>query len=244
MKFRCPECDELFDWFRRKCPNCGFALTVPSLWRLAIKRLRERTAIECAHCRKGALPFGTEVCPVCGATPTFQDTVRAAFAPYCLRMQKYFEAVPPHTKRLAQWLFLLFSAGLLWWMLGEVDRRTGGHWFGTALVSVVHLAAIGFFAVWLMPRRILFAISRQATGKVKLALALNFFTGMLVMQLVIQVWWERTTLLATLFASLWLAARLLNRYVLPEAWLTYGALFGPGNEFDSASPQGRSARFD
>ncbi len=244
MTIECPECHHPCRLFSRVCEKCDFPWTVSALWRVAVKRIREATAVECPDCRQGALPFGTDECPVCGAAPTFRDTVRAACAPFCFRVQHYFEAVPPQTKWLAQWCCLLFSAALLWWLLGEVARQEGGHWFGAAALSVIHLAALGFFTVWLMPRRILFAISRNATGKVKLALALNFFTGMLLLQLFIKVWWERTTLLATIFVVLWLAARLLNRYVLPEAWLTYQALFGSGNDYDSASPQGRSARFD
>ena len=244
MKFRCPKCQQPCGVFRRTCEHCGFALTVPSLWRLALRWTRAVAAMECPHCRKGALPFGVNVCPNCGGAPTFQATLRAAFAPHCQRVQRYFEAVPPRTKWLAQWVYLLFSAGLLWWMLGEVDRRTGGQWFGTAAISVIHMAAIGFFTVWLIPRRLLFAICRKATGKVKLSLALNVLSGMVLMQLVIKVWWQRTTLLATIFVVLWLAARLLNRYVLREAWLTYDALFGAANHYESDSPQGRSARYD
>ncbi len=244
MKFRCPKCQQPCGLFSRACPRCGFALTVSSLSRLATERMREATAVECPRCRQGVLPFGAKLCPVCGAPPMFQDATRATVGAYWVRLQRYFERVPPYVKRRAQWMFLLFSAALLWWMLGEVERQTGGNWYGAAALSVIHMAAIGFLTVWLMPRRILFAISFGATGKVKLALALNFFTGMLLLQLVIKVWWARTTLLATIFVVLWVAARLLNRYVLPEAWQTYGALFGSGNEYDTTSPQGRSAKLD
>ena len=244
MKFRCPKCQQLCGLFCRACPHCGFTLTVPELWRLAVGRMREATAVECPQCRQGALPFGIRVCPVCGAEPTFQDAVRAACAPYCFRVEKYFNDIPPRIKWLSQWFFLVSSAALLWWMLGKVDRETGGHWFGAAALSVIHMAAIGFFTVWLLPRSILFGISQRASGKMKLALALNVFTGMLLLQLVIKVWWERTSLLATIFVVLWVAARLLNDWVLPEAWKTYGALFGFSNGYDTTSPQGRSAHLD
>jgi len=100
-------------------------------------------------------------------------------------------------------------------MLGEVDRRLAGHWFGAAALSILHISALLFFAVWWMPRNFLFAISRYAPGKVKFALALNFFTGMLLLQLAIQVWWQRTTLLATLYVVLWLAAWLLTADFAP-----------------------------
>jgi hypothetical protein len=244
MKIRCPRCQQPCGVFRRTCELCGFALTVPSLWRFAVRRTWAAAAVECPHCRSGALPVGVNVCPNCGSAPTFRDTVRAAFDPHCQRVRRFFEDVPPFVKWLAQWVYLLCSAWLLWWALGDVDRRTGGHWFGTAVISVIHMAAIGFFTVWLMPRRLLFAISRNATGKVKLSLSLNVLAGMVMMQLGISIWWQRTTLLATIFVVLWLAARLLNEYVLPEAWLIHRALFGAGNHFETDSPQGRSARYD
>ena len=244
MKFRCPNCQQLCGLFQRACPHCGFAFSVRALWRLALGGLRAATALQCPSCRQGALPVGTHVCPTCGVVPTFQNAVRAACAPYCLRVEKYFTAVPARTKWQAQWLGLVFSAALLWWMLGKVERNTGGHWFSPALLSVIHMAAVGFLTVWLMPRPLLFAISREATGKVKLALTLNVFSGMLLLQLIITAWWERTSILATVFVVLWLAAWLMNHLVLPEAWLTYGNLFGASEPFSAASPQGRSARYD
>ena len=244
MKLQCPNCPEQISWFRGACPQCGFALTVPAVGRLLLTRIRGATAIQCPLCRRADLPFGTHVCPNCHQTPTFRDAVRAACEPVCLRVKHYFDHLPPQTKWWAQWLFLLFSAALLWWMLGEVDRRLEGHWFGAAAVSILHISALLFFAVWWMPRNFLFAISRYAPGKVKFALALNFFTGMLLLQLAIQVWWQRTTLLATLYVVLWLAAWLLNGWILPQAWLVRDAFFGSGNGYNPTSPQGRSARFD
>jgi hypothetical protein len=244
MKIRCPKCHHPCKLFTRVCEKCGLPWTVSALWGVAVKRIRKATAIECPDCRQGALPFGTSVCPVCGAAPTFRDTVRAACAPFCFRVQDYFEAVPPQAKWLAQWLLLLVSAAWLWWTLGEVVRQTGGHWFGAVALSVIHLTVIGFLTVWLVPRSLVFAISRRATGKVKLALALNFFAGMVLLQLVIKVWWDRTTLLAAIFVVLWLAAWLLHGFVLPQAWLFHDALLGGRDHYDSAAPQGRSARFD
>ena len=51
-------------------------------------------------------------------------------------------------------------------------------------------------------------------------------------------------MLAAIFGGLWLAGWLLNHCVLPEAWLVHDALLGGRNHYDSAAPQGRSARFD
>jgi len=129
-------------------------------------------------------------------------------------------------------------------VLGVVKTETAGHWIGSAMLSVIHLAALGFFTVWLAPRPILFLISRRVPGKLKLALALNFFTGMLLLQLAIKTWRDQAGLLALMFVVLWAAARLLNRLVMPEVWAIYFALFGGGNNFESASPQGRYAKFD
>lgn len=246
MKFRCPKpkCHGLFGLFDRACPDCGFALNVGSVLGFYVTRVRQATAVECARCGKGALPIGTKVCPVCGQIPTFQDAMHATVDPPRRRVNNYFRTASPGTKRFAQWMYLLASSALLWWLLDLVQRLAGARWFATAALSVLYLSAFGLFAAWWMPRRVLFAISLRASGMIKFSLALNFFAGMIVLQILISAWWARAGTLATLFLVLWAAARLMNRWVLPEAEATRRVFFGAEEDVGASSPQGRSVRME
>ena len=78
------------------------------------------------------MPIGAKVCPACGEIPTFRDLVEATVGPPRRRVRNYCDNAPPHAKRLAQWIYLLLSATLLWWLLGYVQQVTGGHWLGLA----------------------------------------------------------------------------------------------------------------
>lgn len=246
MKFRCPnrKCPGLCGPFDRACPVCGFVLNVGSVLRLYLTQARQATAVECVRCGKGVLPIGTKVCPVCGQVPTFQDAMHATVDPPRRRMNHYFRTVSPRTKRFAQWMYLLASSALLWWLLDLVHVLTGARWFAAAALSVLYLSAFGLFAAWWMPRRVLYAISRGASGMVKFSLALNFFSAMLVLQILISAWWARAGTLATLFVVLWAAARLLNHRVLPEAEAVRRVFFGAEEDVGASSPQGRSVRME
>ena len=244
MKFRCPYCPGVCGLLDRTCPHCGSALDARSVLHFYFVRARELTALQCPRCRQGALPIGTKVCPVCGETPTLQDVVEATVGPPRRRLRQYLRNASPKTKGLAQWIYCFLSAMLLWWLLGYVQRATGGAWLGAALLSIFYLIAIGFYTVWLMPRWVVITISRRASGLVKFSLSLNFFAGMLVLQLLIRAWWERAIILAGLFVVIWFAVRLLNRRVLPEAEALWSIFLGPGDQFDPTSPQGRSARME
>jgi hypothetical protein len=242
MKLRCPKCNETCGLFERECPRCGFSLAVGSLVRFYCRRT---TSLQCPRCRNGALPIGVKVCPNCGETPTLQDLLAATVEPPRRRLNRFFWNASPGVKRLAQWTYLFLSAATLWMLLGYVEHHNGHRLFESAVLSIVHLAAMGFAAAWFMPRRLLFTISSRATGMAKLSLALNLLAGMLLLQLFIAAWWKRTLLLAGLFIVLWFAAYLMNLYFLPIGGATAQAFMSSSdNQYDPASNQGRTARFD
>ncbi len=244
MALACPQCGARCGWFDRACGVCGLALSVGAVTRFYLKRARKTVAIECPCCRRGAVPIGETVCPTCGAEPTFQDAVQATVDPPRRRLQRWFNFASPRTKRRVQWLYLLASAFVLWWLTAYVAYVRKGHWVGPAMLSILYVAAFGFFGSWLLPRRVLQGISRHATAKVKLALSLNFFSGMLLLQLAIGAWWAMATVQATLFLVLWLAAHLLNTYILPMAASTRAAFLGGDDSYDPTSSQGRNVRLD
>jgi hypothetical protein len=174
-----------------------------------------------------------------------QAIIHASVDPPRKRLEKAFKAASPQAKRRIQWAYLLLSLGLLWGLLAYVEKHVGDRWYGWAALSVIHLAALGFFAAWLFPRPILHAISHQATGMVKLSLALNVFSAILLLQLFIGAWWARALILAALFAVVWLGAYLLIWYVLPMAAATRQVFLGPGEQqFDPSAPQGRHVKLE
>ena len=244
MKLRCPKCSAVCGLFERGCQRCGFPLTARSVLRLYVVQARQATALECPRCRKGAVPIGAKVCPACGEIPTFRDLVEATVGPPRRRVRNYCDNAPPHAKRLAQWIYLLLSATLLWWLLGYVQQVTGGHWLGLAALSMLYLTAIGLCAAWWMPRGWLFAIAYHAPGMVKFSLFLNFLASLLVLQLLIRVWWEQAGILAGLFVILLVAARQLTHRVLPVAEALREVYLGPRDGFDNTAPQGRSAKME
>ena len=230
MNIRCPQCQyHACGFFDRACPQCGFPLTLGSLLKFYAARvrvwLRPLSLMQCPHCRE-AIPLTAKVCPDCGRTPTMQAIMHASVAPARKRLEKwekaYAQASPQTKKRIKrriQWPYLLLSLGLLWWLLAYVEQHAGMRWYGWAALSIIHLAALGFFAAWLFPRPLLRTIW-TASGMMKLSLALNVFSGILLLQLCIGAWQEGAQMLATLFAVVWLSAFLLVGYVWPMAGFT------------------------
>lgn len=241
MKLRCPQCDDACGLFARACPRCGLVLTVGSLARFYVTHVRRKVAIRCARCGRGAVPVGGKVCPACGEQPTFQDAMQATVDPYRQRVRHFLAHASPRAKNRVQWVYLLFSAWLLWGFQGEVANRSD--WIGTAFLSVIYVAVFLVLAKWLMPRRVLRGISQRATAKVKLGLAMNCLSAVLLLQLVIAAGWARAVVQAVIFVALWGAAIVFNRYLLPVVAQTRASILGE-DQFDPTLEEGRHVRVE
>jgi hypothetical protein len=107
------------------------------------------------------------------------------------------------------------------------------------------VAVILFLMFWLVPRQVFLSVSRRATRLVKLALALNGFALMILMQLFIKEWWVRTLTLAGLFVVLWLGFRIFYQFILRSAAEAESIFLGnQPNTLDPTAPQGRTTRID
>ena len=198
---------------RLRCPQCGFPNPVKALC--------------CAQCRSDL---------------TVRLAVESVVAPPRRRWHRFLRSFDATTKRRIRWVYLLFSAALLWWLVGYVESH-GGTPIGGFALSVVYVAVLAFFALWLIPRQVFRSVFRATPRLVRLAVALNLLTLMLGLQLLINAWWARALILGGLFFLAWSGLHLLHRFILPVTEQT-AAVFLGDDTFDSRSPQGRNARFD
>ena len=247
MKFACPQCAHSCGLFKGVCPNCGFSLSLGSVVKFYGRRLREflthATALRCPQCGF-ANPVKARRCQQCQSDLTVRLAVNAVVDPPRRRWHNFLRAVDPQTKRRIRWVHFIFSAVLLWWLLGYAESRGDALYMSIAL-SVIYVAVLAFFALWLIPRQIFRNVFGRATPLVKLSLALNALALMLALQLLIQVWWARALILAALFVVAWFGAFFLHRFILPMTNETAAVFLGEdAPEYDPKSPQGRHARFD
>lgn len=247
MKFACPNCSHAGGIFRGKCPACGFSLGLWSLLKFYARRISEKlskaTALRCPKC-DFANPIKAIRCAKCNAhlsvslaTDVVMDRPRKGW-------QNFLRGVTPQTKRRIQWSYLIFSAASLWWLLAYVEKSGGSNWPLYMALSIIYVAVLSFFALWLIPRRVFINVFRKAAALVKLALTLNGLSLMLLVQLFIKVWWVRALTLIGLFVVAWFGAWVFHRFILPMVAETEAVFLGGPVAFDSTGPQGRSARVD
>jgi hypothetical protein len=247
MKFACPRCSAACGLFKGACPNCGLSLTLGSLLKFYFHRTREvlsqASALSCPACGFPN-PLQARECANCHSDLSVRVAMDSVVEPRRRRWHRFLRGIAPENKRRIQWVYLIFSAALLWWLLAYVEHHGGDSWVSCMLLSVVYVAVLAFCALWLIPRKIFRTVFHRATARTKLSLALNALSLMIVLQLCIREWWARAATLAGMFAVAWFAGWLLYRFILPMAQITENVFLGPDREFDPAAPQGRSARFD
>lgn len=247
MKLSCPKCSHACGMFQGECPECGFSLSLQSVlgfyWNRFCEKLSMSTSLRCPQCGF-ANPLKAAHCEKCQAPLTVESAVNSVVDPPRRRWRKFLSEVTPATKRRIQWCYLIFSAASLWWLLAYVEKD-GGSWFPNMLLSIIYVAVLSFFGLWLIPRRVFRNVFGLASRLVKLALALNGLSAMLLVQLFIKVWWVRAGTLAGLFVVAWFGAMLLHRYILPMVAQTEAAFLGNSpNELRPSDPQGRTTRID
>jgi hypothetical protein len=233
--------------FERVCPHCGCSLTLGSVLKLYWHRWRDTltktTALRCPRCRFPN-PVKARRCDQCQADLTVQLAVHSVVEPSRHRWQEFLRRASPATKRRIQWVFLMFSAGLLWWLLAYVENHGGSAWPLYMALSIIYVAVVAFFALWLIPKKVFQGVFRWAPPLVKLALALNGLSLMLIVELLIRGWWARALILAGLFGVAWAGALLLYEYILPMAAVTEEVFLGSQTQYDPSSPQGRKVRLE
>ena len=247
MKLACPKCSHACGLFQRECPECGFALTIGSAFKFYRPRLAEKffkaASLRCPKC-ESANPLNSTFCGNCKAHLSVSLATEKIVRRPQNRVQQFLIGVTPATKRRVHWCYLVFSAALLWWMLAYVEHDTSS-WIPYMLLSVIYVTVLSFFGLWLIPRQVFLNVFGRAARLVKLGLALNSLSLMLLVQIFIKIWWVRAGTLAALFIVAWFASWLLHTYLLPMVYETKAVFLGSDSDnFGPSTPQGGRARFD
>jgi hypothetical protein len=260
VKFACPQCSQEIDLRRGVCPGCHLPLTLGAVvkfyWSFWYTRCRQTAVVPCTECG-GGVPITAKACPACKTPLTVNSAVEKTLAPArqragqlvaggretLARARTSMKKATPETKRRIQWVYLLFSVALLWWLLVCAEQNEVGTWLRRALLSVVFLAASGMLVIVVVPRHMLQTVSRRASILSKLAMVANYLTLLLLLQMMIGVWWQRALILAGLVGVTCLGAWLLT--VFWNATEKARNFIGQDNQtFDPSAPQGRQGRFD
>ena len=249
MKLACPKCSHANGIFKGDCPGCGFSLSLTSILKFYAGRISDKlsraTSLRCPKCGF-ANPVKANFCGQCKSHLSVGLATDAVVARPRKRWLKFLSEVTPGTKRGIQWCYLIFSATSLWWLLAYVEEKGGKTWPLYMLVSVIYVSVLAFFALWLIPRQVMINVFRKGARLVKLALALNGLSLMLLVQLFVKVWWVRALTLAGLFFVVYIGAWIFHRIILPMVNETEAVFLGtpPSNQFDHTAPQGRTTRID
>lgn len=200
--------------------------------------------VKCPECGR-AIPITTKVCANCRTPFTVGSALNSVIEPPRQRWREALHRASPETKRRAQWLYLLLSGALLWWLLAYVAESQGNAWVKAALLSVIFLATLGLLLVFLVPRHVVQKFSRRSPRLMKLAFVVNYLTGLLLLQIAIGEWWDRALTLAGLLVVTYVGAMVLCRLLWPAAQ-EFRGIYERENQgpFDPSAPQGRRGRFD
>lgn len=242
MNVQCPECGEAIRLQNGRCARCAFALTVPGIWRHFVRSVRRKTQISCPSCREPA-EIAARECRACGALLTLENVIGATVEPTRKKVERRMANATPGFKRGVQWAVFALSLVTLWLLLTFVQARKGSSVLELALLSSVYLAFFGLLSVFFLPRKLIWTIRHRASAISKLSLIANFFSALLLLQLALGTWQKQAGGLAILFGTVWLGAVILTRFFWPLL-CDVMSLFSQANVyFNSADPQGRSARF-
>ncbi len=247
MRFACPQCSHACGLFKGVCPSCGLSLTLGSVLRFYGQQMKaflsRTTALRCPHCG-AANPVKASTCVNCQTDLTVRVAMESVLSTPRQRWHNFLRSIDAPTRRRIQWVYLIFSAALLWWLLGYFEKH-GSSLFLSMALSVIFVAVLAFFALWLIPRRIFRSVFLGASRIVKLALAFNGLALTMGVQLWIHVWWARALTLAGLFVIIWLGAWCLHRLILPMTNETAAVFLGnDSRDFDTEADQGRTAKWD
>ena len=221
------------------CATCQFAVTPFGVLGFAFRSLRDglraHFGVRCPVCG-AVIPAFQSTCPGCQTTLTVGRVVDETLGPTRERAKELI-APTPLKITVFQWAYLLISAVVFWFLFGVLQNAAGADAIPPALLSVFYLVLFLSLFVWLVPRPTILALNRRAPKRIKLALVLNFLTGVILLHMAVKEWWARATLLAALFGAIGVGFWLFWKFL----WPMLGASAPSGTKpFDPQAPQGRS----
>ena len=253
MNIVCPNCSRVCRLNDQTCSRCSLPLNFGSVIRFYWNRLwrtaKAAAVVRCGHC-SAAVPMQSAWCPACHGQVNVRSAIDAVVEPPKRKWRQLFASMAP-LERLrwesrTQWMYMLFSLSLLWWVLAIVDERFPGDWIGQAAMACVLLTGLGFAFLVAVPRRIVQAMIQRSSGRMKLALMANYLTAILALRIFTTTWNERALILIGMFISTWIAAWLLSRLVWPmkEEFTEFYRDKPVDKKHDATAPQGRTGRRD
>ena len=148
----------------------------------------------------------------------------------------------PASKRFARILYVIASA-ILFWLVLSYSEKKGAVWYLYAALSIVYVAFFTFFLLWVVPPEHLSRFVRQRKGVVRIGLICNFFTAVLLLQVLMATWPARAVMLGVLFIVSWLGFYFFLVCIVP-VWCGMSAQIDTYVPFDHTARQGRTARRD
>lgn len=175
-------------------------------------------------------------------------SVASAIAPILKRPREKWDFLITNASRttrlVVQLSYVGMSAVVFWLLMAYNQDRFGNEWYMHAALSIVILAFFTLFFFWLVPRTSLALLARRTTRLSKLGLLINYFSLLLVLQILIGIWKDRAFMLATLFVVSWIAFYLFLSFLYP-VWCAMGeTAIKEDKGFDPTANQGRRARRD
>lgn len=215
----------------------GLIAVFARLWR----RLRNLFLIRCPSCGR-AIPITTRVCSGygCHVSITFGLVVNAGLTSPWQLWHHFLDNATDSTARVLQWGHFIFSAVVLWGLLGYAENHSLDHWVPRAALATGYFLALAYLIPLLLPGIDVCLVWKRAGARSKLGLLCNCLSVMVGLHIFITAWWNRTLLLAVLFVMAAIACALAG-VVLS------GLIQGPSEsarEFDPLDPQGRVGRYD
>src|ERR1035437_10236068 len=173
MKCACPICGWPCGMFKGQCPKCGFSRSLGAVlkfyWQYLSHSLTRTTALRCPKCGFPN-PLKAVSCERCHCDITVAGAATTVTEPARRRWQDFKRNASRGTMWRLQWAYLVFSVVLLWSLLSYVEKHGGKFWPFYMLLSIVYVAVLSYFALWLIPRKNFIGLFRFASRLVKLGL--------------------------------------------------------------------------
>jgi hypothetical protein len=247
----CSQCGKPLKPGEQLCPNpnCREPQDVRSVFKRLLEKIgigfNRATAVRCPVCDAvGSLKIG--YCMRCGCG----FTVGAAFAPLLRGPRKLWDKLKNKpdtvTKRRFQQFYFLLSVFLFLAVLSIYEHFQPHKWLAAGLFAVIFLPLLLVLILWLKPKRNPRAAPRPPTARIiKLSLVFNYFTTLLLLELVVGVWLEKAMIIAVQCVVTLVAFYCFVNFFWP-VWIALGEAFRQQAQpdFDPTSYQGRRARTD
>ena len=241
MEIICPKCGKgSLTLGGRACPVCHFPPTVNAALAHYTGKLSgplNRFRVACCPACRNIYSASQTTCLTCGGA------IHSSLL-FSLRYRFHQSLI---IRFFIRWTYYSVSAFLLWRLLAYVETHQARKlidWLKYAGLSILYLASAGILVRWVVPISVMRAITHRAPAGVKLSLAMNFFSAVLILHVFVATWWTRASLFAGLFGVVLVGGWVLTRMIFPTYQSSMAVMFGDGPTYhDTTTDQGRIIRY-